>query len=345
MDLPIRFFTTPSGARIAYATIGQGPPLVWCPKWISHLERLWAHSAFRSFMRTLAGRHTVVLYDRYGCGLSDRDRTDFSPAADVAVLEALVDHLELARFALVGVSASGPHAIAYAARHPQRVTHLICYGTWARFDEAARDLSEATRAMLRDHWGVGWRLLTDRYIPGADEATHQWFAALQRDAATPEMADELRLAGLNSDVSELAVRVAVPATIIHRRADLGLPVEFGRQLAALIPGATFVLLEGDNHLPWFGDAPSVLRAIATALGDPQPLAGISRSSGNGLSKREAEVALLVARGLSNRQIGATLTISERTAEAHVAHILDKLAMTSRSQVAAWAAETGLLVES
>lgn len=88
MDLPIRFCITPSGARIAYATIGEGPPLVWCPKWISHLERLWAHSAFRTFMRTLARRHTIILYDRYGCGLSDRDRTDFSEAADAAVLEA-----------------------------------------------------------------------------------------------------------------------------------------------------------------------------------------------------------------------------------------------------------------
>ncbi len=346
MDLPIRFCTTPSGARIAYATIGEGPPLVWCPKWISHLERLWAHPAFRTFIRTLAQHRTVILYDRYGCGLSDRDRTDFSAVADMAVLEALVDHLELARFTLVGVSASGPHAVAYAARHPQRLSHLICYGTWARFDEAARDLSDATRAMLREHWGVGWRLLTDRYIPRADEATHQWFAALQRDAATPEIADELRIAGLNSDVSGVAARIAIPTTVIHRRADLALPVDFGRQLAALIPGAEFVMLEGDNHLPWFGDAPSVLRAITAALGDPQPVATFAKSSGgNGLSKREAEVALLVARGLSNRQIGTALTISERTAEAHVAHILDKLAMSSRSQVAAWAAETGLLVQS
>lgn len=345
MELSVRFCTTSSGARIAYAVIGSGPPLVWGPKWISHLERQWAHPAFRSFMRALAHQHTVILYDRYGCGLSDRDRTDFSPAADVAVLEAVVDHLELARFTLVGVSASGPHCVTYAARHPHRVTHLICYGTWARLDEASRDLSDATRAMLRDHWGVGWRLLTDRYIPGADEATHQWFAALQRDSATPDMADKLRIAGLHSDVADLAAHLQVPTTVIHRRADVALPAELGRELAALIPGADFVPLEGDNHLPWFGDASAVLRAIAAALGDPPPLASTSGASPNELSKRETEVAALVACGLSNREIGVTLTISERTAEAHVAHILNKLGVSSRSQVAAWAAQSGLSSQS
>jgi pimeloyl-ACP methyl ester carboxylesterase/DNA-binding CsgD family transcriptional regulator len=114
-----RFFTTSGGVRIAYATLGQGPPLVVIPPWLSHLELVWDIPALRAFNEALARDFTVVLYDRYGCGLSDRDRTDFSHAVDVRVLAELADHLRLRRFALLGVSTGALVAVPYALAQPR----------------------------------------------------------------------------------------------------------------------------------------------------------------------------------------------------------------------------------
>ena len=149
MEQQIRFCTTPDGVRIAYATVGQGPPLVCTPAALSHLEQEWAWPARRAFLERLAEHHTVVRYDMYGCGLSDRERSDFSLEADLRSLEAVVDQLKLRRFALLGALWGGPSAIAYAAKYPRRVSQLILYGAYARVDQAQGELTDAMVALMQ----------------------------------------------------------------------------------------------------------------------------------------------------------------------------------------------------
>lgn len=172
MEQQIHFCTRPDGARIAYATIGQGPPLVVPTPWVSHLELQWEDPDSRSYWESLARYHTVVLYDKRGVGLSDRDRTDFSLEAELEDLTVVIDHLRLKRLALFGYSQGGPVAVAYAAKHPRRITHLILYGTYARGDAiATAEVKSSLISLVRANWGLGSETLTNIFIPGADVAT------------------------------------------------------------------------------------------------------------------------------------------------------------------------------
>jgi len=142
-------------------------------------------------LERLAEHHTVVRYDMYGCGLSDRERSDFSLEADLRSLEAVVDQLKLRRFALLGALWGGPSAIAYAAKYPRRVSQLILYGTRARVDQAEGELTDATIAMVRMHSGIGHGAMAARHMPGADAADVDWFVKLRQATATPEMLAKL----------------------------------------------------------------------------------------------------------------------------------------------------------
>jgi len=270
VSLDIRFCTSADGTRIAYTALGAGPALVLPPAATTHLEVLWASAEARAFYRALARRRTVVLYDRPGCGLSDRTRDDFSQEPDDHALEAVVAVLKLKRHALYGDSAGGPVALRYAGAHPRRVSQLIFCGTNGSVGPPRPDRVEfyaALRAMIRANWGVGSGLLADIFLPNADTARRAWFARLQREAATPEMAEGLF--GLASpDLTETARRLRVPTLVLHRRGDLAVAFDAGQRLAGTIPGARFVSLEGADHLPFFGDSDAVLRAIADFLGDP-----------------------------------------------------------------------------
>jgi len=283
MEQRIRFCTTADGIRIAYATVGTGPAFMVPPGWISHLELEWEQPALRAFFETVARRHTVVRYDKYGCGLSDRDRTVFTLDQEVQILETVADHLKLKRMALFTYSQSGPIAVAYAIKHPRRVSHLILYGTWARRDPIANDaLRSALIPLIRAHWGIGSKALADAFLPGADPSLGEWFAKLQRESATPEVAAELVEFATRLDVADLVPSLRVPTLVIHRRGDLMVPFRLGRELAALTPRARFVPLEGEIHRPYFGDAASVLRAVAEFLGDP-----VDDQSGAAAAKSDA----------------------------------------------------------
>jgi class 3 adenylate cyclase len=269
MKQQIRFCTTSSGARIACATIGDGPALVCVPGWVSHLELQWEKPSVRSFYERLARHHTVVLYDKHGTGLSDRNRKDFSLEAELRDLETVIDQLRLKRLTLLGGSQGGPIGVAYAVKHPRCVTHLILYGTYACGDAIAKDeFRESILSLIRAHWGVGSKTIADLFLPGTDAITARWFARFQRESATAEMAAQLLVLVFQIDVTDLLPRLRVPTLVIHRQRDRMIPFQLGRDLAALIPNALFVPLEGNIHLPWFGDADSLLRAMAEFLGDP-----------------------------------------------------------------------------
>jgi len=286
MEQRIQFCKTGEGAHIAYATIGQGLPLIWPAYWVSHLEEEWKHPFFRAFFRRLAVNHTIVKYDKHGCGLSDRDRTEFSLEKEVRDLEALIDHLKLQRFALFGMSQGGPTAITYAVKHPQFVSHLILYGTWPRGNAGAPpELKTSLCNLIRTSWGLGSKTLADVFVPDSGMESLKYFTKLQRKAATGEMAAQLLENEEHIDVTELLPQVTTPTLITHRKGDRACSIQGGRELAASIPNARFVLLEGIDHLPWLGDSESVLSAVEEFLGDDTVLV-LKSLSENQAEKKE-----------------------------------------------------------
>ena len=258
MEQQIRFCTTSDGVRIAYATVGKGPPLVRVLGWCTHLEFErtlpdWEQSIWGAMSRN----HHFVRYDGRGFGLSDRDIKSFSLDAKVRDLEAVVDALELPRFALLGTSEGGATAIAYAVRHPERVSRLILYGSFARIPPPETEEDEQLLSAMMMTVIPGWgrdtpefrQLWTSRFLPDADREEIRWFNELQKVSAKGETVAALIGSVGRVDVRELLPQIAVPTLVIHRRGDIICPFDMGRELAALIPGARLVPLEGKNHIP------------------------------------------------------------------------------------------------
>jgi pimeloyl-ACP methyl ester carboxylesterase len=271
-DPQIRFLTTSDGARMAYSAVGTGPAVVRTPPWISHLDLEWKIPQIRTFIERLAQDHTVVRYDSLGCGLSDRNRRDFSIAAEVGLLELVVDSLDLERIALFGYGAGGPVAVFYAASHPERVSNLILFGTLGSYRHAgfSEEMPEALQALTTAHWPLAARLFVDLQAPEEDGATLQSLANMYFQSSTGDnviRATNGLVHGI--DLLDLLPKLTVPTTVIHRVGDL-VPYRAGRELAARIPASCFVPLEGTSHLPFLGNSAAVLGAIARALGDDPP---------------------------------------------------------------------------
>jgi class 3 adenylate cyclase len=267
VEQKIHFCTTTEGVNLAYSILGKGPAIVIPPAWITHIKLDWELPEGRAYLEKLASHHSVIRYDKHGCGLSDRDRKDFTLEKEVRGLEAIINHLELPRLALFGYSQSGPISIAYAAKYPEHVTQLILYGTFARGkDTRTPELSASLQSLIRASWGLGSKTLADRFVPGADKDGLEYFARYQREASTAEMAARLMDLTNKLDVTNLLSKISTPTLVIHRQDDEVVPVQFGRQLAASIPNAQLVLLEGIDHIPWLGDFEEILRPVAEFLG-------------------------------------------------------------------------------
>jgi DNA-binding winged helix-turn-helix (wHTH) protein/pimeloyl-ACP methyl ester carboxylesterase len=252
----IRYCTTTDGVRLAYATTGNGPPLVKASNWLTHLDFEWGSPIWRHWYKSLSRHHRLVRYDERGNGMSQRDVPDVSFDTWVRDLETVVDAAELDRFPLLGISRGGPIAIAYAVKHPERVTQLVLYGAFAaglkhvgtpQEFEARRALA----SLLRLGWGLNnpafCKTFTCRFIPEARPEHEQWFDQLQRVSTSPENA--ARLMELDDiDVRSLLSEVKTPTLVIHCDRDHAVPPEKGRLLAAEIPGARYVSLPSANHL-------------------------------------------------------------------------------------------------
>jgi DNA-binding winged helix-turn-helix (wHTH) protein/pimeloyl-ACP methyl ester carboxylesterase len=254
----IRFCATADGTRLAYATVGLGPPLVRAAHWITHLDYDWQSPVWRHWLVGLARQHTLVRYDERGCGLSDHDVDDFSLDAWVHDLETVVDDLGLDRFPLLGVSQGGAVAVAYAARHPDRVSLLVLYGAYVqgRLRRATTDEQRREAALQVEMVRLGWgrddpsfrRFFTASFIPDAPRELWESFAELLRRTTSAENAARLLESWADIDVTEAATRVTAPTLVLHARDELRIPFEQARRLATLIPGARFVPLAGRNHL-------------------------------------------------------------------------------------------------
>lgn len=253
----IRLCTAPDGVRIAYATVGEGPPLVKAANWMNHLEFEWESPLWCHWIEELAARHSFVRYDERGCGLSDWDVKEMTFEHWVDDMETVVDTLGLERFPILGISQGGAVAIAYAARHPERVTHIVLYGAYARgWDFRGKPEAVEARRALETLVKLGWgrrdpsfcSLFTNRFIPDAKPEHEQWFNDLQRISASPENAARVMHLCDGIDVRPLLGQVRVPTIVFHCDGDQVVPFEEGRLLAASIPGAKLVPLSSRNHL-------------------------------------------------------------------------------------------------
>ena len=273
MQQQIGFCSTTDGARIAYATVGAGPALVVCQPAPTHIELEWEEPRVRDFWEALGRHHLVVRYDKYGCGLSDRNRTDFSVDPELRTIEAIVEKLGLKSFVLWGHGGMGAAAaIAYAVKSPNRAAHLILSNAQARWRGApgfGSVSSDTFRALLSDLRMASLSMVERGLGSEFDASAQQWFLRIWREGVTPEILDELFVAQVwNIDMRELLPKISLPTLVVHYRNNGSIPFEAGRELAAGIPGARFVPLEGDTHMFYFGDTRPLRRAIAEFLGDP-----------------------------------------------------------------------------
>jgi DNA-binding winged helix-turn-helix (wHTH) protein/pimeloyl-ACP methyl ester carboxylesterase len=253
----IRYCTTDDGIRLAYATTGSGPPLVKASNWLTHLDFEWGSPIWRHWYAALSRHHRVVRYDERGNGMSQRDVDDVSFETWVRDLETIVDAAGLERFPLLGISRGGSIAIAYAVRHPERVSHLILYGAFAAGlnhygTPEQLEARHALTSLVRLGWGLKnpafCKTFTYRFIPEGTPAHEQWFDELQRVSTSPENAARLMRIDDDIDVRPLLSQVKTSTLVIHCDRDHAVVPERGRQLAANIPAARYVSLPSANHL-------------------------------------------------------------------------------------------------
>lgn len=349
----IRFCTAADGTRIAYATVGSGPPLVRASHWLSHLEFDWESPVWRPWLTELSRGRTLVRYDDRASGLSDWDVADISFDSWFADLEAVVSAAGLARFALFGMSRGAPLAIAYAVRHPQRVSHLVLAGGFARGRCRRGQPQQADEMRLElDLVRMGWgrenpafrRHFTSQFLPDGGLEQIRWFDDLQRVSVSPENAARIIEASSRIDVVDLLPQVKVPTLVLHARGDARIPFEEGRLLASGIPGARFVPLDGTNHVLLEGE-PAWARfwhEVHGFLGSGDAAASARPTKAlPALTGRERQVLELLARGLANDEIAERLGIAAKTVRNQVSAIFDKLQVSTRAQAIVCAREAGL----
>ncbi|HEX4626062.1 MAG TPA: alpha/beta fold hydrolase [Solirubrobacteraceae bacterium] len=342
----IRFLTI-DGRRLGYEVTGDGPLLLAPAWWVSHLELDRRNPAFARFWEATGAGYSVVRYDHFGVGVSDRElrAEDLTVEGEVEVIRVLLDELGAERTGLFGGSSGGCAAIAFAARFPERVERLMLFGSYADGPAiSAPSVREAIVAAVRSHWGIGSRLLSDIFLGEASSVERQAFARFQRSAASAQTAARLLEQVYRNDVRDRLRLVKAPTVVVHRRGDRAIPYGLGREVAAGIAGATLVPLEGSAHFPWVGDADSVVRALRAVLTvDGAPVRpGEAEPAATLLSRREREVLGLVAAGLNDREIAEQLILSPHTVHRHVANIRHKLGRGSRTAAVAEAARLGLL---
>ena len=253
----IAFCRSADNINIAYAEVGNGPPLIKAANWLTHLEYDWESPVWSPLLHRLAEKNRLIRYDTRGTGLSDREVAEFSFDGFMRDFESVVDAVKTDRFAILGISQGAAVAAVYAAAHPERVTKLILYGGYAQGRNKRGSPDEVAKAnlflsLMQHGWGdehsAFMRAFCSLFIPNGTPEQNRWFADLQRMTTTAENGALIRVACHEIDVASLLPKVRVPTLVLHARHDNVVPLEQGRLLAASIPDARLVTLESDNHV-------------------------------------------------------------------------------------------------
>lgn len=347
----IRYLRTADGVQLAWAEAGAGAVLIKAANWLTHLEYEWKSPVWRHWIQFFTDHFRFVRYDERGCGMTDWNVGDLSFERWVEDLEAVVAATDTREpFALLGISQGAAPCIAYAARHPERVSHLIAYGAYARgvFQRGDEDQEREYRAiteLVRLGWGKDnpafRQVFTSRFLPGATDEQVHWFNELCLKTASGANAAKLLETRARIDVTELLGQVRTPTLVLHSCDDGVVSIGEGHFLAAGIPGAQFVELDSKNHIlqenepAWGRFREAVLDFLGvgdTALGEDKAFAN--------LSPREREVLALITEGLGNAEIAERLSISEKTVRNHVSNVFDKLGVWTRAQAIVLALDRG-----
>ena len=351
MQQQVRFCTSSDGVRLAYAISGNGPPLVRAPHWFTHLEHDWSNPAMRAWVEDLSKRYTLLRFDQRGTGLSDREVPEISFEAHVRDLEAVIDAAGFERFAVLGLSQGAASGVAYAARHPERVSHLVLCGGfvrgWAKRDPSPEHLAkrEMQVRLIEFGWGTDdpsfRQVFSNQFMPDAPIETIRAFNDFMPLTSSAKNAATIFSTNSMIDVTGEARRVECPALVLHGRGDLRIPFEEGRLAAGMIPNSSFVGLETRNHLMTQNEP--AWRVFLDALAEFYPPVQAAPGAGGlpGLTAREGEVLELIAQGLDNAQIAARLGLQEKTVRNNITHIFDKIGVENRSQAIVLARESGL----
>lgn len=304
MHQEIQYCTTSDGVRLAYATLGKGSPMVRTSHWLTHIEHDLDSALFRHLLLGFAHDHRLLRYDARGNGLSQRDVDEISFERWVSDLETVVDAAGYDQFALVGLSQGVSFAIAYAVRHPERVSHLILYGGYARGllhrdgdPEKLKQSLELMCGLVREGWGSEEeshrQFFTSQFMPDSTVEQQHSMNELQRISATPAVAERMLRVTANVNVANLLQKVKAPTLVLHARADLRVPFVLSQEIAAGIPGAKFVPLEGRNHmlLPTDPAFRQFYNAVATFLGD-KPTRGALPGTATFLQRLDTAVGKL-----------------------------------------------------
>lgn len=348
----IRFARSPDGVRLAYAASGTGPVLIKAATWFSHVEHDWDSPVWRHMLQELSARYRLVRFDERGCGLSDWHVPSLRFDDWVNDLDTVVNAVGGERFALLGISQGAAVAIAYAVRHPERVSHLILQGGYARgrlVRAASAEQVEEAHMMVRMA-ELGWgradpsfrQFFTTQFIPGGKPEQQQWFNELKRITTSPENAASFLRTFAEIDVTALLARVRCPTLVLHSTHDMRVPFDEGRYLAANIPNAEFVPIESGNHL-LLAHEPGWGRALAAIQSFMPPTAASNGADTRiaGLSSRLLGLLDLMAQGRDNAQIAAVLGLAQKTVRNHITQLFERLEVENRAQAIVLARENGL----
>ena len=350
MTPPIRYATSADGASIAFATLGEGLPLLFMPPVpFSHVEAMWEQPGQREWFERLTRGAQVAVYDARGTGLSDRSRADFSLDAMTADLEAVVERLGWDDFALCGFFNAAPPAIAYSAAHPTRVTDLVLWGGFTRGVEIFPLAVNDDPGVAELYWGMLVDTAARTWTAGAGDevrATADYFRA----CVEPRAALSAFVAAREYDVTSLLSLVRARTLVVQRRDARSQRIEVARHLASGIPNAELQLLPGEAASPFSGDIAAGVQTIEAFLGiDDGESAGTADTWHTtnldrplaALTAREAEILRLIARGRANKEIAADLDVSVHTVERHLTNLYPKIGCRSRTEAAAFALTHGL----
>ncbi len=355
MKQNIRFCRASDGVRIAYGITGEGPPLVKAANYLTHLEHDYNGPVWKHWINGLSAYHTYIRYDARDCGLSDRNVNEYSIDAWVRDLEAVVDSMGLTRFPLLGISQGASVSVAYAARHPEKVSHLILYGGYARgrfnrnLTSEQKTEAETMINVIRTGWGqqnpAFRQLFSTLLMPEGTKEQIDWLNILAEISASPDAASRMERAFYHIDVTHLTGVVSVPTLVLHSKNDACIPFEEGRFLASHIPDARFVTLDSKNHI-LLEEEPAWERFLAEVrnfLGTPEPKTERKnlQTVFTELTPRELEVLELISKGYKNSEIAGELYISPKTVRNHITRIFSKLQVDSRGKAIVLAREAGL----